>query len=111
MMASPRLSRGSRLQAGIWVEVAQGNNMTTPPIGIIRPRIAAAEVSATQMNLLPAIISNTATAGTTITTRTTGAATVTMTAEVATDITTTGVATVATKIVDGDGTEARKGFL
>lgn len=54
-------------------------------------------------NQVLAVISNTATAGTTITTRVTGAATVTTTAEVETDIMMTGAATVATMIVDGDG--------
>lgn len=60
------------------------------------------------MSQVPAVISNTATAGAAITTRTTGAATVTMTAEEAADIMTIGVATVATKIIDGDDTKKKK---
>ena len=57
------------------------------------------------MNQDPAVISNTATAETTITTKARGVATVTRTAEVETDITMKGAATVVTKIVDGDGTD------
>lgn len=63
------------------------------------------------MNQVPAVTSNTATAGTTITSRKTGVATVNMTAEVAADIMTIGAAAVATKIIDGDGTETPNGFL
>lgn len=58
-----------------------------------------------EMNQVLVVTSNTATVGTTTTTRMTGVATVTKTTGVATDITTTGVATVATKRIDGDGTD------
>ena len=109
--ASPRLSRGSCPQVEILAEGARGN-IITPRIDSSRPRCtAAAEISATRRSQAPAAISNTATAGTAITTRTTGVATATTAAEAEADTTRTGVAAVATKTIGGDGKETLKGFL
>lgn len=109
MAAPPSLCRGNHLEVEILAEVAQGNTIK-PPIGISHPRwTAVAEISATQMNQVPPVISNTATAGTT-TIRMTGVATDTMTAEVATNIMARGVAAVATKIIDGDDIETQRDF-
>lgn len=109
MAASPRLSRGSRPQVEILAEGARGN-IITPRIDSSRPKCtAAAEISATRRSKAPAATSNTA--GTAITTRTTGAATVTTAAEAEADTMRTGVAAVATKTIGGDGKETLKGFL
>lgn len=109
MAAPPSLCRGNHLEVEILAEVAQGNTIK-PPIGISHPRwTAVAEISATQRNQVPPVISNSATAGTT-TIRMTGVATDTMTAEVATNIMARGVAAVATKIIDGDDIETQRDF-
>ena len=81
------------------------DNRTAAPIGIIQPTPTAAPgPSATGRSQVLGVTSNTT--GTTISPRATGAATVTMMAEAETDIMTTGAATVATRIIDGGGTDA-----